>query len=82
MTAYNGVSIVGFICSVISLFFIPIPLAITGIVFSVAGYIQGRNYSNTDKGFGIAGVIIGGSSLIYRIVLLVLTSMLSNMITL
>lgn len=75
---YNGLSIAGFVCSLVSLFFFPIPMALTGMMLSIAGYIQCRNYSNLGKGMSIAGMIISGANLTYRMILMILAMGLSH----
>jgi len=60
-TRTDGFAIAGFVCSLVSLFILGIPLGILGVIFSAVGMGRVNNSEGKLKGRGmaIAGLVIG-----------------------
>lgn len=57
---WSGLGIAGFVCSVVSLFFLGIILGPLGIILSILGYRQTSQGTHRGRGLALAGIIIGG----------------------
>ena len=57
---WSGLGIAGFVCSVVSFFFLGIILGPLGLVLSILGYRQTSQGTHRGRGLALAGIIIGG----------------------
>ena len=69
----NTMALVSFVISCISIFlnFWGI-VGIVAVVFSVVGFVQTNNSNERGRGFAIAGMILGGLSVLYGFIVLIL----------
>ena len=69
----NIMALIGFVVGCISIFlnFWGI-VGIVALIFSVVGFVQINNSNEKGKGFAIAGMIMGGFSIIYGFIVLIL----------
>ena len=57
---WSGLGIAGFVCSVVSFFFLNIILGPLGLILSILGYRQTTQGTHRGRGLAFAGIIIGG----------------------
>lgn len=57
---WTGLGIAGFVCSIVSLFFLGIFLGPLGIILSILGYQQTSQGTHRGRGLALAGIIVGG----------------------
>ena len=67
----NGLAIAGFVVSLVSLLCCG-GLSVVGLVLSIIGCVQAKNYDGNNKGLAIAGIIISAVAIVLWIVFLAL----------
>ena len=75
----NGLSITGFVLSLVALMCCGVTSPL-GLIFSIIGLVKGNPEDGTGKGLAIAGIIISGIMLILFIISIIMFNGISNVI--